>query len=235
MLTSSRASRRPSTLMRLAVLLVTCAAILCLPQQAFAAYTQRDAGAWKSGTHRVVVENPPKSSMGEGINTICVYDPAYSDKLSGVKTSDKTIVRILHKDTNTAVFELRKPGKATITYKFNGKTYTHKLVVRKYANPVKTFKIGTKNYATKFKKYSSAQITAKLAGKKVKVTPAAGWKLKYILVANDKGEKHVKNGYTFKKGDEMVDAILKNTKTGVEQAVLIYRSGPGAAGASDPV
>lgn len=77
-------------------------------------------------------------------------------------------------------------GKSTVTVKItyqDGKTKTYKTKVKvaKYVNPVKTFKIGSKDYAKNFGTYRQSQFTV-FPSKKAKVTVklSSEWKIKDI-------------------------------------------------------
>ena len=91
----------------------------------------------------------------------------------------------------------KKPGKALVSfkYKWKGKTkkYTFIIQIRKYVNPVKTFKVGSENYAAAFKKDFKKYINKKISGK-VNVKAKKGWTLTSLSFSSGGDYKDIKNG-----------------------------------------
>ena len=124
-------------------------------------------------------------------------DSMGDDKISitNVTTSNKSIInpKAVAKYYYMK-YTSKKFGTATVTYTMSytndageavieNVTENHR--VAKYVRPVKSFKIGSKNYAGKFK--STPQVNAKSALKgKISVKPAAGWTIKKIRKVNSK-------------------------------------------------
>ena len=124
-------------------------------------------------------------------------DPMSGDKIkiTNVATSNKSVI-----NPKAVVkyyymkYTSKKYGTATVTYTMSytnedgdavieNVTENHR--VAKYVRPVKSFKIGSTNYAAKFK--STPHVNAKSALKgKVSVKPAAGWTIKKIRKVNSK-------------------------------------------------
>lgn len=155
-------------------------------------------------------------------------------KLTKVKSSNAKVVEVRPwgddwKDSSGITIVGLKKGKATITYTYKGKTRKVKVVVKKYSNPIKTLKIGKKNYAGKLKKYSSVNLAKWNAcnGKKLSVTPAKNWKIVSIKCSYNNGDwsehyaKKVKNGGKLPKAanGEVLVIVLKNTKNGGHQTI----------------
>ena len=90
--------------------------------------------------------------------------------------------------------------------------------MKKYANPVKTFKVGSKNYASKFNKdYISVLYDQEKLSGKLEISPNKNWKLKKIWLSKARTSKVVKNGD--KISGYGVRATLKNTKTKVTEDI----------------
>ena len=113
-----------------------------------------------------------------------------STKASDLKTSNKSVVSIKQakqKDTYLGKYcyylylKAQKPGTATVSVKLKGKTYTTKVIVKKYVNPVKSVKIGSTSVSgSKFNSSSVVNLSyGKFAGTKLKTTVVLkkGWKL----------------------------------------------------------
>ena len=127
-------------------------------------------------------------------------------------------------------------AKLTISVLESGKKKTYKMTVtvKKYSSPVKKYRIGSKNYAKKFKKWIQSQNTVFPKKKaKVSISAAKGWKLKSIIVyGSKKGQedyvhKVIKNNssFDFNKFSEtdMITALFINKKTKVEEELWLSR------------
>ena len=144
-------------------------------------------------------------------------------KFKNVKNSNTKVAKVeVTQDGKALNITTKKPGKTKITYKYGGKTYKKKLVVVKYANPVKSFKIGKKNYVSKFKKYGWFACSHDVSGL-VSVKAKRGWTLKKIVITNidDYSTKKVANNKYTMTGGYNISAFLKNKKTGLVQEAAI--------------
>ncbi len=87
--------------------------------------------------------------------------------------------------------ELKKAGKAKISFKIGSKTYTSTVTVKNYTNPLSSVTItgvnGGKNIASKLSSSSSCstlKLTKTTRNAVVKVKPKSGWKVTSISVEN---------------------------------------------------
>ena len=99
--------------------------------------------------------------------------------------------------TSTNRVKSGEKAKITFTVKQNGKSYklSCRLTFKKAPSPVKTLKIGNKNYASAFKGKSDK--TIKISGSKVKISmkAASGFKIGKIQASYSNGKtKKIKNG-----------------------------------------
>ena len=198
---------------------VALAAMLCL--------MMGTGTAWAGGGKDIA------TFKGKVVTTIVNKgDPeAYGDfkggkKVTSVRSSNKKVatVKIVDcKSYNYILITKKKAGTTKITYKLAGKTKTVTFKVCKWQNPVKTLKIGSKNYASKFKKSASAGTTIDLGGKTVKVKAASGWKVQKILAITDTGSvKTVKNFKKLPTTTYFVQVKLKNKNTKAVETVSVY-------------
>ncbi|MCR5467783.1 MAG: hypothetical protein K6F37_02375, partial [Lachnospiraceae bacterium] len=128
-------------------------------------------------------------------------------KITDIKSSDKSVVYVTEKSAYTNEYEglsykgkgssgsgslylyAPKTGTATVSFKVSGKSYSTKVTVLAYSNPLKSFKINGKEVASKFKK--SSYVNAKKLKKTVKnfkisAKPASGWKITNIRYYDSK-------------------------------------------------
>ena len=147
-------------------------------------------------------------------------------KVTGLASSDPRVVSVRAARTGYGFdVELRKPGKAKVTYMLGGARRAVALKVVKYSNPVKSFKVGAKDYAGKFKKARSCRLPAKKANLgKLRVVAAKGWKLKKLYSGfSERNSLKTRNGAELG-GSLNVRAVLKNSKTGLVET-LEFRNG----------
>ena len=121
----------------------------------------------------------------------------------------------------------KKAGTAVLSYNYkdlNGNTVNVKdtFKVKKWVNPVKSLKIGSKEYKNKFKKDSTATIKKKLIrNKKIKIKLKKGYKLAQIWTYTSKGKaKTHKNGFKMKFNKE--DRLEIMVKKGGEFYLLTF-------------
>ncbi len=147
------------------------------------------------------------------------------DKLISAKSSNKKAATVDQKINNVKstkenYIRLNKisPGNTKITVKIKrqNKTYTSSQNVKflKYSNPVKSFKIGNKDYAKLLNKNFNSSI--KTSGKKkVTVKGQNGWKVLWLHTYNYKNNKAVygiKNGSTISMSKNLqIGARLEKT------------------------
>ena len=215
---------RVNPLLRLAVptIAVAILAMLCLMMGSESAYAGggRYITAFKGNVTTVYMKKGDidyYSDLKNGLN---------GKKISAAKSSNKKVATVKVKTYDNGMTSLlvtkKKAGTTKITYKLDGKKKTVKLKVVKWKNPVKTFKVGSKNYASKFKKSAGSHAASSVAGKTVKVEAASGWKVKRIVAYTNNGVKIVRNGKKTPADTGQVVVALKNTKTKAVETVAVY-------------
>lgn len=185
--------------------------------------------AWANPRDIASLKGTVKVSMYKTGKTYITYGYAGNSAIKSAKSSNKKVATVkadnssLKYGYSQLAVSLKKAGSTKLTFKYKGKKHVVKYKVYKYKNPVKTFKVGTKNYASGFRSTPDCS-PARVVYGKVKVKPASGWKLKGISACLEKGGvKAVKNGYKIKKGAlSNMWATLVNKKTGLEQSVDLY-------------
>ncbi len=110
-------------------------------------------------------------------------------QVTNLKSSNTKVLKASwnSNDGDLVMLRLRKAGKAVVSFNvvYNGQTTSLKstITVKKYQRPCATFKVGSKNYASKFKKNSYYVTSHKKTPKnKVTVKAAKGWKLAGICI-----------------------------------------------------
>lgn len=214
------AKRRILSVVICAAMFMTCFAVMGMSQRVYAASALDDlSGTWEMTYY------PSKKSYNyydiENMKNVTI-------DMATVKISKPEVVDFIKKkwdsegDTYYTV-RVKKAGKATITFKAKepnagDETYVAKKITInsiKYLNVVKTFKIGKKNFKTKFKKEGYYWQKKKISGK-LNVKVKKGWKIKGMWYGNYSTgkEKKVKNGkkITLKKNTYVSIWVKKNGK-----------------------
>lgn len=185
------------------------------------------------GTHKI------SYLSGKGLdNTRCYVSDAYK-KISNVKSSNKKVATVSVTKVKPSKaggysmpgyymlnVKLKKAGTTKISFTYNGKKYSSTLKVSKYSNPIKSIKIGSKEYKSAFvakklvrgmEEYDVTLNTKKLSGK-LAVKAASGWKIHKIYKYF--GSKKLKNG---SKVEDSVYVEMKNKKTGLIERFYIHQ------------
>lgn len=151
-----------------------------------------------------------------------------TSQITNLKSSNPSVATVskekMSGSENASIVVLaKKAGKTVVSFTVKYGTGLKKskklklnVTVKKYTNPCKSFKIGTKEYASYFK--STTFGFAKGSGKTLKVSVKArsGWKLDHLYVRSSRGEtKDIKNNSKLNtKTYPSVYAQFVNKKTG---------------------
>lgn len=141
-----------------------------------------------------------------------------------VKSSNKRVVKFV----DNYFFTLKKPGTAKlyISMKINGKTkkFISKIKVVKYKNPVKSFKVGSKNIASKYKENTFWSLKAQSSKQKISIKPASGWKIKSITCYTYRANgipkvKKIKNNSKISQNVNHLTVKMYNKKTKLTESL----------------
>ncbi|MCD7743946.1 MAG: hypothetical protein LUI13_01420 [Lachnospiraceae bacterium] len=146
-------------------------------------------------------------------------------KITNLKSSDESIVKPSKSVTTgggSTITQLyliaKKAGEANVSFKYKGTTYTTTVTVKKYTNPISSFKIGSVSVsASKFKTRASVTLKySKFSGKKskIKVVLKDGWTI---------GEEPYENYLYYGRAGWLKFEFLKNGKK------VTIKGGPGFA------
>ena len=211
-------TKKLSTLFIVAVLAVT----MLLPATANAAEQNLKYSAnltlTTEGSYNIIFPEKIKkaTSSNPKVFNLINYEDGYADDFENPKAF--------------VINNLRKPGQTIVTFTGkSGKVYTMNLTVVKYKNPVKKFKIGSKNVASQFKKKNFGWHSIKRTQKqKISIKAKKGWKIVEMDYSDynlNKPVKKIKNNkyvtlkyYSSSRNDMSASTIihvkLKNKVTG---------------------
>lgn len=113
-------------------------------------------------------------------------------KIKNVRSSNKKVVevtRVYNKKVGAkkaVVMDVwaKKPGTATVTFKYGSKTYKMKYTIKKANNGLKSVRIGgvSGDYASKFNSHCYCGVKNTKAPGNVKITAKPNWKIKKVSV-----------------------------------------------------
>ena len=221
-------SWKRTALAAVAMLIVTALAMGLCASQAHAMKLEKPKGSV------VVAVSKYKDRDGTGFEAVVSLRAKSSndfDTPAKVKVSNRKIVDTLEWFEGVIDLSFKKPGKTTLSYKWKGKKHKVRITVKKYHNPLKSLKIGSKQYKGKFDKYatnvfwtyeSGGSADSYLKGK-IKVKPKKNWKVKSIkyLKWNSEGLGKVKSGGKIPKSEGVIITCY-NKKTKVTQELYLY-------------
>ena len=123
------------------------------------------------------------------------------------------------------IAKVKKESEAELSFTIGGKEYTTRIIVKPYVNPCKTFKVGSRDFKSKFDKTCPYNLTRQkkvISGKAV-IKAKKGWKIKRIelnegfssgkIVKIKNGKNVVLNPAAFDNVGGSFRAIFKNKKS----------------------
>jgi len=136
-----------------------------------------------SAETRILYYSAKSNSLSK---TSSMYYGSNVKKISNVKSSNKKIMTAAVKTVKgkcCVEFKIKKTGKVTISYTLtskNGSTSKVKMnyIIKAYKTPVKTVKVGSKNFSSSFK--NSRHISGKAISGKLQIIGTGGWKLSRV-------------------------------------------------------
>ena len=204
--------KKLSTLFIVAVLAVT----MLLPATANA--------ATKSASEIPYAENIILS-CGAGYSTTSIR---YPEKIKKITSSDNDILDLKYFDGgywsgNLFTFSyIAAKGTVVLTAKGkSGKQYITNLTINKYVNPVKKFKIGSKNLASQFRKSGDGYAKIKKTQKqKISIKTKKGWKVSSITYEDSRLKKPKKVKKETKTKEVKYQEETENNNTNKESSDL---------------
>lgn len=162
--------------------------------------------------------------------TLAVYHKNTQQKpkvsaIKSLKSSDSSVARpYIDKTGKIRVYFFKKPGKAVISFKVGNQTLKSTVTVKPYSNPLKTFKVGKKNFVSKFNTTTEYNYfrTSDLKNQKVSIQAAKNWKISSIemkygsgsyKVSSRKTKTNFSKKVTFDGDADYIIITLYHTKT----------------------
>lgn len=144
--------------------------------------------------------------------------------LTKAKSSNPKVLEVLNCENKVLSLRTKKAGTAKLTYKEGGKSKSVTIVVKKYKNPFKVFKVGKQNCAKQYKHQCFGETKSVqngcISGKLV-IKPAKGWKIK-VINAYGFGMKKMKNKSKVRSNTSTIQVLMQNKKTKVIQRAYLY-------------
>ncbi|MCI6498966.1 MAG: hypothetical protein PUD71_08515 [Lachnospiraceae bacterium] len=175
-------------------------------------------------SERVVTYKPGSdATFYSGVISICGCNK--KSEIKKLKSDNKNI-KVVARDGYISVQYGKKAGKANITCTVRGVKLKTTFTVKKYSNPLKSFKIGTTNFKSKYNKINSYRQTKSFKNQTFTIQTNSGWKIKSVLLTqNGKYKYYYPNSSKFSakisltKDYDDIGMIIKNEKTGVSEYI----------------
>lgn len=210
---------------RLAVLLTSGALMLIFAFFASAGTALADGYDFDlqklSGKQGVVYHPSDKAYGGTGYMIASEAD----GKVTKAKSSNKKVISVEQHNYDGFHYvriTCKKAGKATVSYKFKGKKHKVEFTVIKYKNPLKTFKVGKRNYTSLFKKGLYTTTEQGISGK-LKLKAAKGWKISKVQAwtGDSYKLKKVKIGKKLPKDTHEVYVTMKHSASNTKVVLTL--------------
>ena len=140
-------------------------------------------------------------------------------------------MKVEAKDGYIKVYFGYKEGKTTITCTVNKVKLKTTLTVKKYSNPLKTFKIGKTNYTSKYKNIDDYRDNKSYKKQKMVIETNKNWVIRSVYVhSGSSTQTYRPNGtklskkVTLKKNYDDVYIYLYNSKTKVSECLTYTKS-----------
>lgn len=174
-----------------------------------------------------VVTYKPEGDTRDNYTVISIMGCNKKSEIKNLKSSDKSVT-LEKQDGYIVAYYKNKAVKATITCTVKNVKLKTTLTVKKYSNPLKTLKIGSKNYTSKFNKTDEFELKSAVKNQKLSVQLNKGWKITLVSIYNNKSKYYNVDGNKFSKkvslgkGYSSVYITCENEKTGVEESIVLY-------------
>lgn len=176
-------------------------------------------------TKRSVVYMPEGEAL-QWVDSITIVGCDKASQIKKLKSSNPSVVSVEAQNGWIKVLAHKKAGTAKITCTVKNVKLSATCVVRKYTNPVSSFKIGNTNYTSKFNKYDLFIRKNTFKNQTLYVKPKKGWVIESVHIQNGvKTKSFVKKMSSFKKKISMTNPYdgvvvgLYNSKTKVYEAI----------------
>ncbi len=173
---------------------------------------------------------PKLPSSEDDRNRTIEFNNAGDKSVTAAESSDEEVFTVDEEQTigstyhiSIEIAEVKK--EAELSFTIGGKEYTTRIIVKPYVNPCKTFKVGSRDFKSKFDKTCPYNLTRQkkvISGKAV-IKAKKGWKIKRIelnegfssgkIVKIKNGKNVVLNPAAFDNVGGSFRAIFKNKKS----------------------
>ena len=167
----------------------------------------------------IALYSTPQAALGK---TIYINNSVEGKEPTNLKNSNPDVVEVLNKGSYGLMVRVKKAGTSTISFTYAGKKLATTITAYNWKNPCKSFKVGNKDFTSKFNKSRIYNWNRQKSQWKAKISLKAnkGWKLKKIQYTFDGVKTTVKNNsvVTFKGNwtGSALTALFVQDKTGIQ-------------------
>ena len=186
-------------------------------------------------------QHDPVAASPDGtqeVEVLSIINCSKKSEIKNLKSSNNQVVKVEAKDGYVRAVYGKNTGTATISCKVRGKKIATKFIVKKYQNPLSSFKIGSNQFSGKLNHTTAYTVRNFKGQKKQTITWKArkGWKIKYYFVSCKTKAGYVSKMYTgnalkssvtlknitFGPYDHLINVTCYNSKTKVTDEVKLW-------------
>lgn len=113
------------------------------------------------------------------------YKKPKASYIRSLTSSDPSVARpYVDKAGDIRVYFFKKPGTAAISFQIGKQTLTSAITIKEYSNPLSKFKVGKKNFTSRFRSSTECNYfhTADMKNQAVSLKAAKGWKISSLKI-----------------------------------------------------
>lgn len=173
----------------------------------------------------------PASKWNQWTTTISIVGCEKASQIKNLKSSNTSVVKVKACNGYIQVIYGKKAGKVKISCTVKGKKLSTTYTVKKYTNPLSTFKLGSSNFTSKFSKDDEYKQKKAYKNQTLNLKAKSGWKIVRVHVYNGSASKiYTVNKSSFNKKVSLSSSYASlavtcyNSKTKVSEYITLYKS-----------
>lgn len=173
----------------------------------------------------------PGSTRKQWTTTISIVGCEKASQIKNLKSSNPSVVKVKAYNGYIQVTYGKKAGKVKVSCTVKGQKLSTYFTVKKYVNPLSTFKMGKSNLTSKFSKDDAYRQKKAYKNQTLSLKAKSGWTIRTVIVYNASKSKVYKvNKSSFSKKVSLDSsygyavATCYNSKTKITEYITLYKS-----------
>lgn len=172
----------------------------------------------------------PGSARKQWTTTISIVGCEKASQIKNLKSSNPSVAKVKAADRCIRVTYGKKAGKVKVSCTVKGQKLSTYFTVKKYVNPLSTFKMGKSNLTSKFSKDDAYRQKKAYKNQTLSLKAKSGWTIRTVIVYNASKSKVYKvNKSSFSKKVSLDSsygyavATCYNSKTKITEYITLYK------------